>query len=73
MLNQQPLVINQLVSLVHEQLVALFTWHAMIGLKLSSSSTRTRFFSGRGAKKKVSPSSSCIAEEYSGSPSSSPK
>lgn len=38
-----------------------------------SSSTITRFFNGRGAKKNVSPSSSGIAELNSGSSSSSPR
>ncbi len=44
-----------------------------MGDRLSISSTWTRFFKGRGGKKKVSPSSSCIAEENSGSSSSSPR
>lgn len=49
------------------------TWQVMMGDKFSCSSTSTRFLRGRGWKKKVSPSSRGIAEENSGSSSSSPK
>lgn len=49
------------------------TWQDMMGDKFSCSSTSTRFLRGRGWKKKVSPSSSGIAEENSGSSSSSPR
>ncbi|TNN71118.1 hypothetical protein EYF80_018638 [Liparis tanakae] len=44
-----------------------------MGERFSCSSTSTRFLRGRGWKKKVSPSSNGIAEENSGSSSSSPK
>lgn len=49
------------------------TWQDMIGAKLSISSTRTRFLSPRGVKKKVVPSSSSIVLENSTSSSSSPR
>lgn len=49
------------------------TWQAKIGESESNSSTSTRFRSGLGAKKKVSPSSKGMAELNSGSSSSSPR
>ena len=45
----------------------------IIGDSDSNSSTRTRFLSGLGAKKNVSPSSKGIALLNSGSSSSSPR
>lgn len=49
------------------------TCACMIGDKLSSSSTTTKFLRGRGWNKKVSPSSKGMALLNSGSSSSSPR
>lgn len=49
------------------------TLHDIMGDNDSISSTRTKLWSGLGAKKKVSPSSKGIAELNSSSSSSSPK
>lgn len=49
------------------------TLHDKMGERDSNSSTSTRLRSGLGAKKKVSPSSSGIAELNSSSSSSSPR
>lgn len=49
------------------------TYAVISGDKLSIWSTTAKFVSPRGAKKNVSPSSSCIRDENSGSSSSSPR
>lgn len=49
------------------------TWQNKMGERLSNSSTSTRFLSGLGWKKNVSPSSRGMADENSGSSSSSPR